>query len=536
MVTLNSEVRIQDRAGNTISTVPLDGPGGFWDSLDSPNAFDPKVLYDPFANRWMFTAVADARTVSSSVLMGVSQTSDPTGMWNLYRIDAAIGNTTWADYPSMGFNKDWIVVQVNMFSVNGAFSRADIYVFNKGDLYAGGAGLFALLHDTSGATQVPALTYDNSLATLYLVGARTSTQLRVSQITGPVASETLTLGVAFPTSPDAWRFRLPENSAPQLGSATGITTNDDRIQNVIYRNDALWAVHTIFLPSTSPTRSAVQWWQFSPTGKVLQRGRIDDVNGNIFYAFPSIAVNKFDDVLIGYSSFGANQFASANYSFREAGDPLSTLQSDALLKAGEDTYVKDFGTGVVRWGDYSNTVVDPVNDINLWTIQEYAAAEVGPTPDDDRWGTWWGRIQAPTVRADLELTVAGSPDPVTIGTNLTYTITVTNAGPDTATDVVVTDALTAGVTFVSAASSQGSCSGTSNISCNLGSLANAETATVTLVVKPWAVETLNNTATATTATSDPNSSNNTDSVTTTLTDPPPRLRWSWLFHRHVFGL
>jgi len=57
MVTLNTEVRIQDRTGVALSTVSLDA---FWASLMSPNVFDPKVLYDPVANRWMFTAMADA--------------------------------------------------------------------------------------------------------------------------------------------------------------------------------------------------------------------------------------------------------------------------------------------------------------------------------------------------------------------------------------------------------------------------------------------------------------------------------------------
>ena len=62
---------------------------------------------------------------------------------------------------------------------------------------------------------------------------------------------------------------------------------------------------------------------------------------------------------------------------------------DVELKAGEAPYTKDFGSGRVRWGDYSATVVDPLNDIDMWTIQEYAA-----TPDSrgDRWGTWWGQL------------------------------------------------------------------------------------------------------------------------------------------------
>ena len=46
-----------------------------------------------------------------------------------------------ADYPTLGFNGDWIVVQTNVFTVSeGAFVASNIYAFNKADLYAGGAG------------------------------------------------------------------------------------------------------------------------------------------------------------------------------------------------------------------------------------------------------------------------------------------------------------------------------------------------------------------------------------------------------------
>ena len=57
-----------------------------------------------------------------------------------------------------------------------------------------------------------------------------------------------------------------------------------------------------------------------------------------------------------------------------------------------------------------------------------------------------------TVRpvADLSLTKADSPDPVLAGEQLTYTLTVDNAGPRSATAVQLTDTLPATVTFVSA--------------------------------------------------------------------------------------
>jgi hypothetical protein len=95
------------------------------------------------------------------------------------------------------------------------------------------------------------------------------------------------------------------------------------MQSVVYRNGAVWGVQGIFLPAGAPVRSAVQWVQVSQLGNLLQGGRLDDaVSPYISYAFPSIAVNKNDDALIGYSRFSAQQYASANYSFRAASDPL----------------------------------------------------------------------------------------------------------------------------------------------------------------------------------------------------------------------
>ncbi|MFQ5965394.1 MAG: BACON domain-containing protein, partial [Candidatus Scalinduaceae bacterium] len=393
MVTLNTQVRIQNRSGTALSTVSMDG---FWASLGNPNAFDPKVLYDHLNNRWMFTACADSFSASSAQLIAVSQTSDPTGNWNLFRIDADPTNTNWVDFPSMGFNKDWIVVSVNMFTIaGGIFQGTNIYVFKKIDLYNNVAGTHTLIQTTTlGGTHVPATTYSSTLSRIYLINRWDSNagMLRLYEITGVVGNEMLT-PIGFPTSPENWAGIVPDNFAPQLGSGTGIMVNDARIGNLLYRNDTLWTTHTVFLPTVAPSRSSIQWWQIATDASILQRGRIDDSVGGNFYAFPSIAVNKNDDVLIGYSRFSANQFASGNYSFRSGTDPANIMRDDAVLKAGEDTYIKDVGSGRVRWGDYSNTVVDPVNDIDMWTIQEYAATDVGPTASDDRWGTWWGLIK-----------------------------------------------------------------------------------------------------------------------------------------------
>jgi uncharacterized repeat protein (TIGR01451 family) len=121
-----------------------------------------------------------------------------------------------------------------------------------------------------------------------------------------------------------------------------------------------------------------------------------------------------------------------------------------------------------------------------------------------------------TTTGDLSITKTDSPDPVQVGNNLTYSITVNNNGPEAATGVQVTDTLPAGVDLVSATPDQGSCDGTTTVTCNLGTIANNGNAHVTIVVKPTAAGPLSNTATVASATSDANQSNNSSTATTTV--------------------
>src|SRR5215204_2021131 len=134
VTTLNDRMRIQDRAGNVYNTVSTNS---FWQPLATSmgttyNTFDPKIYYDRNAQRFTYVITANGQSANSPILLAVSQTDNPLGTWNLYGLDADASNVAWADYPSVGFNRNWIVVQVNMFTVaNNAFVRPDIYVFNK---------------------------------------------------------------------------------------------------------------------------------------------------------------------------------------------------------------------------------------------------------------------------------------------------------------------------------------------------------------------------------------------------------------------
>ncbi len=124
--------------------------------------------------------------------------------------------------------------------------------------------------------------------------------------------------------------------------------------------------------------------------------------------------------------------------------------------------------------------------------------------------------------ADLSLTISDSPDPVATGSVLTYTIKIHNAGPDPATNTVVTDGLPSGVSFVSATATGGTCtkSGSKQV-CDLGTVTTTVDRTVTIktTVKKKTGE-ISNSASVASDITDPTPANNLDTEVTTIKQPP----------------
>jgi uncharacterized repeat protein (TIGR01451 family) len=135
--------------------------------------------------------------------------------------------------------------------------------------------------------------------------------------------------------------------------------------------------------------------------------------------------------------------------------------------------------------------------------------------------------QLTLLTADLAIGKTSAPNPVITGSNLTYTITITNNGPDAAESVTVTDILPDATTFVSCgATGGGVCSGAgNNRAVTFASLAPGASGAITLVVNVncsvanGAI--VSNTATVSSATFDSELSNNTATTATTASNPPP---------------
>src|SRR5438094_1390776 len=125
-----------------------------------------------------------------------------------------------------------------------------------------------------------------------------------------------------------------------------------------------------------------------------------------------------------------------------------------------------------------------------------------------------------TPSADLSLSTTVTPAPPITGTNFSYTVIVTNRGPDAATNVTMIDVLPTDVSFASVASSQGNYTNYGGVvTCDLGFLTNGASATVTITVRPLAAGTLANVARAFSATTDLDYTNNAVTTETVVLVP-----------------
>ena len=381
LVTLNGLVQIESKTGQVLSATSL---GGFFQSVApggaSSDVFDPSALYDPLGGRFVVICMAQRQSPQSSVLMAVSQSSDPTAGWFFFAFDIDPADVGWADFGKLGVNKNWVFTHTPMNDT----TKSQMLVCDKAALYAGTASCTGFAPTEMRSR--PVISYDPGADTAYflrLVTVPFDGRVAIDTVTGPVGSEVFTMNAFTLTLPESFATQGGE-MMPQLNSTTKMWADPGgNVSSLVLRDGSFWGTMTACLPLPAPTRCGIRWFQATPTGTLQQYGGIDDLSGVNHSTYATMAVNKNHDLLIGFSRFSAEQYAAAAYAFRAGGDPANTLRGDAVYRPGQNTY------GFIRWGDYTVTAVDPSNDLDLWTLQEFS---FGAGFD---YNLQWGRVTPP---------------------------------------------------------------------------------------------------------------------------------------------
>ncbi len=165
------------------------------------------------------------------------------------------------------------------------------------------------------------------------------------------------------------------NCVPQPGTNQHLDSQGDKIMaRLVYRKigsqESIVAVHSV---RTTGYSGGIRWYEFRLDKQrnlnLFQQGTYAP-EGN-FRWMGSPAIDKYGNIGIGYSFGGYSHFAGQRFAGREAGDKLGKLTlKEQILVVGEAPQ-----TTTLRWQDYTQTAVDPVDDCTIWYVGDYLKKE-----------------------------------------------------------------------------------------------------------------------------------------------------------------
>src|SRR5215813_1776282 len=383
---------------------------------------DPKCYYDPIGQRFIQTVLevdapgnfdGAAPFNRTHVLIAVSQTSDPTGTWNLYSFDtsndglngtpAHTGCPCLPDQPLLGANRDGVFIDTNEFQDNPSF------FFNGGQIYAlgrasleSGAGSVGFVHlnvgtvptgdanlpfwgsvqpstsiNPGGGTELlmtggPEDIFqnnaplDNRIAVWSLTGtgsldrSKPRLTLRHKVLTSETYGLPINTGATQKPGPTPLRDSLGD-----VDPLATINANDSRMNQVVDVGGVLYGgVNTTVTSATGPSRVGIAYFVVGAIGtrgalvaRILNQGYVAVDGENVL--FPSIAVSRSGVGAMCFTLSGPDFFPSAAYvrfAFGRTAGPIRISGPGTAPEDGFTAYQAFGGNGVARWGDYSAAV------------------------------------------------------------------------------------------------------------------------------------------------------------------------------------
>jgi hypothetical protein len=422
---VNGRIRSFTKAGAADGVMNAD-PDVFFASVMTPVVSpvvlnftsDPNIRYDRLTGRWFMTIIdvpctnaTCTTTAANRIMIAVSDAASngvisPATVWTFFQFKGDAANFT--DYPSLGIDANALYIGGNMFNPAGSFASTDGWVVPKSTVL--GAGPLVSWHFIGFASGAgagpfsprgvdnfdPANTGPTALGYFIGVDNATFSTLMIRRVTNPsstaispTVSANLSLTVPTTTSP---------NPVTHLGNTGGnngrLDSLDDRLYAAVLRNGRLWTAHNFRVSSAgvantaAASRNGIRWYELqnlSTTPALVQSGTVFDNAATLAaarqYWIPSVTVTGQGHAAIGASTAGTAFNINGFTIGRLSSDTLGTMQGSPGALTGYTSSSTAYnppsdpgGSAGRRWGDYSFTSVDPLDDMTIWTIQEYCDA------------------------------------------------------------------------------------------------------------------------------------------------------------------
>jgi hypothetical protein len=386
---------------------------------------DPNVRYDRLTGRWFLTIIdvpctnaTCTTTAPNRILIAVSDAASNgvisgSTVWTFFLVQqdtvGGIPSTNeFLDYPSLGIDANALYIGGNMFEATlGDLLNTTAFVIRKSSVLGGGPvvasafrNLISDINTGDGAYAPRGVdNYDPAAAEGYFIGISWGAFGRVNmrRIATPGGTPSISADIPVNT-PLTTSFPIPVAHLGNTGGNNGrIDSLDDRLFAAHIRNGRLWTAHNIGVTSTGAAggtttatgtkRDAVRWYELvvpvnTGTPTVNQSGTIFDTAANVTtarqFSIPTIAVSGQGHAALGYTTAGTTFPIDAATSGRLRTDTLGTTQAfTAYTNATGNAYNPPSdpgGTAGRRWGDYSFVSLDPLDDMTMWTIEEFCNA------------------------------------------------------------------------------------------------------------------------------------------------------------------
>lgn len=368
----NSTVKMFDSTGKQLRNMKLSAFANNDASLNF--VFDPRVIYDPVARRYIMVFLNGGTPSTSTVVICFSTTSNPTQTWKIYKLAGNfLKDDSWFDYPSIGISKNEVFVSGNLFyGSNNSFNRAIILQISKQPGYSGATTLkyqyWTDLQDDYGVavfSPVPASHgQDGEVGPeMYFVStpSRGGDFVQITTISNELSDPNVTY-----TCEEVLidKFDVPSNGRMKNAGNKFVRTNDCRTQDAFMMNKTLF--FTFHGTNTSSIYSRIYFGKYHVKDRKI---KMTSLGLNLYhYCFPALASfgNDTTDeaVVFGFLSTSTSTFPDCRYVLC---DKNMGWTNSFLIYQGTTFFSNLSGTQTERWGDYTGTVREPRRPIpTVW--------------------------------------------------------------------------------------------------------------------------------------------------------------------------